>query len=156
MSAGNGPHFVPAWPPVPVRRATLAGLITLVGLGGFIAATRPLFEDEIATLRLIRAFGPADITRVTAAWDVHPPLSYLLFDLLDDGRHDRWLMLPGLALGAAAAGWGVKLVAGSLGPVLLGTVVCGAFAVVYGALALLLRVPEATALLATLRRRLPG
>ena len=59
------------------------------------------------------------------------------------------------ALGAAAVGWGVKLAAASLGPVLLGTLVCGVFAASYGALALLLRVPEASALVRALKSRLP-
>lgn len=58
------------------------------------------------------------------------------------------------AFGAAAAGFGVKLAAGDLGPVLLGALVCGAFAAAYGALALLFRVPEASALAGTIRRRL--
>ncbi len=62
----------------------------------------------------------------------------------------------GAALGAAVAGFGVKLAAGPLGPVLLGVLVCGAFAVAYGALAILFRVPEASALAATIRRRLGG
>jgi len=65
------------------------------------------------------------------------------------------LRVWGSALGAAAAGFGVKLAFASLGPVLLGALVCGAFAGAYGALALLLRVPEAAALAASLRRRLP-
>lgn len=64
------------------------------------------------------------------------------------------LRVWGAALGAAAAGFGVKLAAGALGPVLLGALVCGAFATVYGALALLFRVPEAAALAGTIRRRL--
>lgn len=64
------------------------------------------------------------------------------------------LRVWGASLGAAAAGWGVKLAAGDLGPVVLGVLVCGAFAAVYGALALALKVPEASALLATVRRRL--
>ncbi len=64
------------------------------------------------------------------------------------------LRVWGAALGAAAAGFGVKLAAGALGPVLLGAVVCGVFAAAYGALALLFRVPEASALAATIRRRL--
>ena len=58
------------------------------------------------------------------------------------------------ALGAAAAGFGVKLAFARLGPVLLGALVCGAFAGAYALLALALRVPEATALAASLRRRL--
>ena len=64
------------------------------------------------------------------------------------------LRVWGAALGAAAAGFGVKLAAGALGPVLLGALVCSAFAVAYGALALLLRVPEAATLAGTIRRRL--
>ena len=64
------------------------------------------------------------------------------------------LRVWGAALGAAAAGFGVKLAAGALGPVLLGALVCGAFAAAYGALALLFRVPEASALAGTIRRRL--
>lgn len=58
------------------------------------------------------------------------------------------------AAGGAAAGLGVKIVAGGLGPVLLGVLVCGAFAAAYGALALLFRVPEASALAGAIRRRL--
>ncbi len=58
------------------------------------------------------------------------------------------------ALGAAVAGFGVKLAAGALGPVLLGALVCSVFAAAYGALTLLFRVPEASALAGTIRRRL--
>ena len=64
------------------------------------------------------------------------------------------LRVWGAALGAAAAGFGVKLAFARLGPVLLGALVCGAFAGAYALLALALRVPEATALAASLRRRL--
>ena len=64
------------------------------------------------------------------------------------------LRVWGAALGAAALGWAAKLAAPPLGPVLLGLLVCGVFAAAYAALALLLRVPEATALAASLRRRL--
>ena len=64
------------------------------------------------------------------------------------------LRVWGAALGAAAAGWGVKLLAGSLGPVVLGTLVCGAFAAAYALLVLLLRVPEASDLVRAVRRRL--
>jgi len=64
------------------------------------------------------------------------------------------LRVWGAALGAAAAGWGVKLLAGSLGPVVLGTLVCGAFAAAYALLVLLLRVPEASDLVRAIRRRL--
>jgi putative peptidoglycan lipid II flippase len=64
------------------------------------------------------------------------------------------LRVWGAALGAAAAGFGVKLAAEALGPVLLGALVCGVFAAAYGALALLFRVPEASALVGTIRRRL--
>lgn len=64
------------------------------------------------------------------------------------------LRVWGAALGAAGAGWGAKLLGAGLGPVLLGVLVCGAFAAAYAALTLALRVPEATALAASLRRRL--
>ena len=64
------------------------------------------------------------------------------------------LRVWGAALGAAAAGFGVKVAAGALGPVLLGALVCGTFAAAYCALALLFRVPEASALSGTIRRRL--
>ena len=65
------------------------------------------------------------------------------------------LRVWGAALGAAAIGWGVKLAAAGLGPVLLGTLACGVFAASYGALTLLFRVPEASALLRALKSRLP-
>lgn len=60
----------------------------------------------------------------------------------------------GAALGAAAAGWGVRLAAAPLGPVVLGLLVCGVFAAAYVLLALLLRVPEASDLAGAVRRRL--
>ena len=60
----------------------------------------------------------------------------------------------GAALGAAAAGWGVKAALGGLGPVLLGAAVCGVFGAAYGALALLLGVPEAADLVRAVRKRL--
>ena len=63
-------------------------------------------------------------------------------------------MLTARRLGAAAAGFGVKLAFATLGPVLLGVLVCGAFAAAYALLALALRVPEAAALASSLRRRL--
>lgn len=66
------------------------------------------------------------------------------------------LRVWGAALGAASAGLGVKVLLGALGPVLLGALVCVVFAAVYGAVALALRVPEATALVLSLRRRLAG
>ena len=47
-----------------------------------------------------------------------------------------------------------KLLGAGLGPVLLGAIVCGVFATAYGALALLFRLPEASALAGTIRRRL--
>jgi hypothetical protein len=58
------------------------------------------------------------------------------------------------ALGAAAAGWGAKLLGEGLGPILLGALVCGVFVAAYAVLALLFRVPEAAALAGTIRRRL--
>lgn len=64
------------------------------------------------------------------------------------------LRVWGAALGAAAAGWGAKVLGAGLGPVLLGALVCGVYAAAYGALTLAFRVPEATALTAALRRRL--
>lgn len=64
------------------------------------------------------------------------------------------LRVWGASLGAAAAGWGMKLAFGGLGPVILGVLVCGAFAAAYGALALAFRVPEASALVETIQRRL--
>ncbi len=64
------------------------------------------------------------------------------------------LRVWGAALGGALAGFGVKLAVGPLGPVLLGVLVIGAFAAAYGALALLFRVPEASALAGAIRRRL--
>ncbi len=64
------------------------------------------------------------------------------------------LRVWGAALGGAAAGFGAKLLGAGLGPVLLGAIVCGVFATAYGALALLFRLPEASALAGTIRRRL--
>ena len=66
------------------------------------------------------------------------------------------LRVWGAAFGGAAAGYGVKLVGTGLGPVLLGALVCSVFAASYGALTLLFRVPEASALAGTIRRRLGG
>jgi putative peptidoglycan lipid II flippase len=57
------------------------------------------------------------------------------------------------ALVAGAAGWGVKLLAAGLHRILLGAVVVGAFAVVYGLLTLAMKVPEAAAIVNRVKRK---
>ncbi|MHB1072504.1 MAG: murein biosynthesis integral membrane protein MurJ [Gemmatimonadaceae bacterium] len=57
------------------------------------------------------------------------------------------------ALVAGAAGWGAKLVAGRLHRILLGAVVVGAFAIVYGLLTLAMQVPEAKAIASRVLRK---
>ncbi len=57
------------------------------------------------------------------------------------------------AVVAGVAGWGVKLLALGVHRILLGAVVVGAFAVVYGALTLAMQIPEATAIATRLLRK---
>ena len=61
--------------------------------------------------------------------------------------------LWGAALGAAAVAWGVKLVVPSLHPAITATAVLGAFGAVFLTATLVLRIPEASAVLARVPRR---
>ena len=57
------------------------------------------------------------------------------------------------ALAAGAAGWGLWLWAGRLGPIASGALVLVPYALVYGALTLLLRIPTARAIVSEVLRR---
>ena len=60
------------------------------------------------------------------------------------------------ALAAGAAGWGLRLVAGRMGPVTVGAAVLVPYALVYGALTLLFRIPTAWELARTAGLRVAG
>lgn len=63
------------------------------------------------------------------------------------------LLLWGAAVGAAVAGWGVRILASALPPVALGVLTLAAYAAAYGLITTALRVPEAQSLVARMRRR---
>ena len=60
----------------------VAGAVVFLAVGALVASRRHLSGDEVATLSLIDTHDLAGIIRVTNQWDVHPPLSYLVFKLL--------------------------------------------------------------------------
>ena len=61
--------------------------------------------------------------------------------------------LWGAALGSAAVGWGIKLLLPPVHPIVTGVAVLGPYALTYGAVTLLLEVPEAQATLRRVLRR---
>ena len=75
------------------------------------------------------------------------------FTCASPAGHSASRAATGSALAAGAAGWGLWLVAGRLNPVIAGAAVLVPYALVYGALTLLFRIPTAQALATQVLRR---